>query len=295
METIELETTDGTVEVEHAAAEIGPGVTLHTLEAGNGPPLIMLPGWSQTAEMFREQLAGMAGARRVIALDHRGHGRSPAPEGGYRVHRLAADVEGLLAERGLERVDLLAHSMGASVAYAYLDLFGPERIASLVLVDEMPRVLREPGWSDEEAELCGATIDGEGLFQFLGALRSAEGEGARRGFLESVTSERIDPELLDWIAEQNSSFPREQAAELILSNVVLDWRSLIPTIELPTLVVAGDSVNVPLRSQRWIAEQIAGAELAIVRGAGGGTHFPFLESPAEFNERVLAFLAARGG
>ena len=72
-----------------------------------------------------------------------------------------------------------------------------------------------------------------------------------------------------------------------------DWRDLIPTIRPRTLVVAGDSVNVPLRSQRWVHEQIAGSELAVVRGREGGTHFPFLESPEEFNRRVSGFLAAQ--
>ena len=144
-ETLELEARDGRqVEARHGWVEVGDGVTLHTLEAGAGPPLVMLPGWSQTAEMFREQLAGLSGSRRAIAVDHRGHGRSPAPAGGYRVHRLAADLEQLLRRLEFDRVDLLAHSMGASVLNAYLDLFGPERISSLVLVDQMPCALREP-------------------------------------------------------------------------------------------------------------------------------------------------------
>ena len=296
METLDLEAHDGhRVEARHGWVDVADGVTLHTLEAGAGPPLVMLPGWSQTAEMFREQLAGLSGSRRVIAVDHRGHGRSPAPAGGYRVHRLAADLVQLLRCLELDRVDLLAHSMGASVAYAYLDLFGPERISSLVLVDEMPRALREPGWTDEQAEEAGSTMDSAGLFEFLAGLRAADGERLRVDFLHDVTSDGIEPELLDWMAEQNAAFPRNQAAELIFNNAVQDWRDLIPGIRPPTLVVSGDSVNVPQRSQRWIHERIAGSELVLIRSRDGGTHFPFLESPGEFNERVSGFLASRTG
>lgn len=296
METTELVAGNGRrVEARRGWVEVAEDVTLHTLEAGTGPPLLMLPGWSQTAEMFREQLVGLSGSRRAIAVDHRGHGRSPAPAAGYRVHRLAADLERLLRRLGLDRVDLLAHSMGASVAYAYLDLFGPERISSLVLVDQMPRALREPGWTDEQAEEAGSTMDAAGLFEFLAGLRAADGERLRVDFLHDVTSDGIDPELLGWIAEQNARFPRSQAAALIFNNAVQDWRDLIPDISPPTLVVSGDSVNVPLRSQRWISERIAGSEFAVIRGRSGGTHFPFLESPGEFNERVSGFLASRGG
>lgn len=182
--------------------------------------------------------------------------------------------------------------MGVSVACAYLDLFGPGRISSLVLVDEMSRALREPGWSDGEAEEAGATMDAPGLFEFLAGLRAPDGERLRVDFLHAVTSDGIEPELLDWMAEQNATFPRAEAADLIFNNAVQDWRDLIPTIRARTLVVAGDSVNVPLRSQRWVHQQIAGSELAVVRGREGGTHFPFLESPEEFNRRVSDFLAA---
>lgn len=296
MESIELEAHGGRrVEARRGWVDVADGVTLHTLEAGVGKPLVMLPGWSQTAEMFREQLAGLSGSHRVIAVDHRGHGRSLTPPGGYRIHRLAADLEQLLRRLELGRFDLLAHSMGASVAYAYLDLFGPEQIASLVLVDEMPRALRGPGWTDEQAEEAGATMDSAGLFEFLAGLRAAGGERLRVDFLHDVTSEGIEPEMLQWMGEQNANFPRNEAAELIFNNAVQDWRDLIPGIRPPTLVVAGDSVNVPLRSQRWIHERIAGSELAVIRGRDGGTHYPFLESPGEFNERVSTFLASRSG
>ncbi len=281
-------------EVVPGSVEVAEGVALHILEAGSGPPLVMLPGWSQTAEMFREQLAGLAEGRRLIAVDQRGHGGSPAPEGGYRVHRLAADLRALLTARELEDVALLGHSLGASVIYAYLDLFGAERISSLVLVDQMARALRAPGWSEGEAADAGATMDADGLFAFLDGLRAEGGEDVRRGFLETVTSDRIDPDLLEWMVAENARFPREQAATLIFNNATLDWRDLIPTIGLPALVVAGDSVNVPLPSQRWIHEQIAGSELAVVRAPdGSGTHFPFLENPGEFNAAVAAFLGRR--
>ena len=121
-----------------------------------------------------------------------------------------------------------------------------------------------------------------------------DGERLRVEFLEAVTSPAVDASLLRWIEAENARFPRDHAAALIFNTAVQDWRDLIPTIAVPTLVVAGDSVNVPLRSQEWIAEQIHGAELAVVRTPSGGTHFPFLECPGAFNDAVSSFLSARG-
>lgn len=49
------------------------GVTLSYLEAGSGKPLVLIPGWSQTAEQFKHQIEGLLGRYRVIALDICGH------------------------------------------------------------------------------------------------------------------------------------------------------------------------------------------------------------------------------
>jgi non-heme chloroperoxidase len=65
------------------------GVRLHYLEAGAGQPLVLIPGWSQTAAMYRHQLDGSHQSYRVIALDMRGHGESDKPTHGYRIARLA--------------------------------------------------------------------------------------------------------------------------------------------------------------------------------------------------------------
>src|ERR1700754_90758 len=100
------------------------GVGLHYVERGTGSPLLLVHGWSQTAEQFSHQLNALAPTYRVIAYDHRGHGLSDRPEYGYRVHRLAADLRELLLGRDLQDVTVLGHSMGCAVIWAYLDLFG---------------------------------------------------------------------------------------------------------------------------------------------------------------------------
>jgi hypothetical protein len=73
-------------------AATNDGVKLHYLEAGSGSPLVMIPGWSQSAMEFKYQLTGLSDKYHVYALDMRGHGESAKPNHGYRIQRLSADV-----------------------------------------------------------------------------------------------------------------------------------------------------------------------------------------------------------
>src|SRR5262249_56937448 len=58
------------------------GVKLHYLEAGSGKPLVMIPGWSQSAMEFKYQLTGLSAKYHSYALDMRGAGESTTPNHG---------------------------------------------------------------------------------------------------------------------------------------------------------------------------------------------------------------------
>ena len=105
-------------------------------------------------------------------------------------------------------------------------------------------------------------------------------------FTEAVTQ----AELLE-IAKDNLKLPRDRAAHLIADNIIQDWRGVIETIGLPTLVFGGEASIHPTASQRWIAETIPGAELEIFPAGEGGSHFLFYENPSRFNARVVNFLS----
>ena len=124
------------------------GVRLHYIEAGSGKPLVMIPGWSQTAAQFRAQLAGLSDRYRVIAIDMRGHGESDKPDHGYRIQRLSADVHEFLAANGLTNVTLAGHSMGCSVIWGYWELYGSSRMA-IICVSAL-FLLRELGSLETE-------------------------------------------------------------------------------------------------------------------------------------------------
>src|SRR5215218_1370221 len=132
------------------------GVRLRYRETGSGQPLVLVHGWSQAAALFQYQLDGLSDRYRVIAYDQRGHGESDKPAFGYRIARLAKDLHDFLVALDLHDVAVLGHSLGCSVLWAYWDLFGAERLAKLILVDQPPFLTRNPAWSSEELEQIGA-------------------------------------------------------------------------------------------------------------------------------------------
>src|SRR6059036_3263016 len=128
------------------------GYKLRYEEAGSGKPLVCIPGWSQTAAQFKDQVSGLGDRYRVIAVDMRGHGESDKPDHGYTIQRLAKDVHDLLVTLNLSDVTLMGHSMGCSVIWSYWELWGAERLAKLVLIDQMPMITADPAWSPQEKE-----------------------------------------------------------------------------------------------------------------------------------------------
>lgn len=131
-----------------AVAADGGDMTIGEWGEVGAVPLLAIHGitashlaWTRVAEALP--------ARHVIAPDLRGRGRSNALSGPFGMPRHAADMVRLLDELGLERVQLVGHSMGAFVAAATAAL-APDRVSGVVLVDGgLP--LREPPGGDVRA------------------------------------------------------------------------------------------------------------------------------------------------
>ena len=217
------------------------GTRLHYIAAGSGKPLVMIPGWSQTAAQFRDQLAGLSDRYRVIAIDMRGHGESDKPNHGYRIQRLSADVHEFLTANGLTNVTIAGHSMGCSVIWAYWEQYGKDRLAKLILIDQMPMITANPVWSDKEKEDAGAILDKESLYSVTNALAGPEGVKTTEGFITGMFTKQYPREEVAWVIQRNLKMPREYAARLLYDHATNDWRDVIPLIDIPTLVVGGRS------------------------------------------------------
>ncbi|MCH0543049.1 alpha/beta fold hydrolase [Streptomyces sp. MUM 203J] len=115
----------------------------------DAPPLVLLHALGEEAGDWAPVTPALALDRRVYALDLRGHGRSDWP-GDYSLELMRDDVLGFLDALGLDRVDLIGHSLGGAVAYL-LAQERPGRVRRLVLEDPPAPRPRRPSTPERPA------------------------------------------------------------------------------------------------------------------------------------------------
>ncbi|WP_405918940.1 alpha/beta fold hydrolase [Streptomyces longwoodensis] len=269
----------------------GTRLALHV--RGEGPPLVVLPGGPMRASAYLGDLGGLTDRRRLHLLDLRGTGDSevPADPATYRCDRLVDDVEALRRHLGLERMDLLAHSAGGSLAMLYAARH-PERVARLVLVTAIPWALG-----------CRPTAEDR-----LAAARLRRGEPWFAGAFPAFEAWLRDPAEYDPVvspffhgrwdaaARAHDAAADEQcndaAAEVYGSEGAYDppaTRAALARCTAPVLVLAGalDGGPRPDLAHR-AAEAFPDARSVVQPGAG---HYPWLDDPEWFSAQVDAFLA----
>jgi len=258
-----------------------------------GTPLLLLHGWSQTSEQFSRQLDALSEEYRVIAYDQRGHGDSDRPDHGYRIHRLAADLRELLLGLDLEDVAILGHSMGCSVIWAYLDLYSPDRLSCLILVDEPPCLTLNDAWDEEIRAATGALFKPDGAMALCNALERDEDGSVSNRLMAAMLTPQCPDDIRTWMMACNRRMQRRHAAELMRDHAHLDWRDVIARIRLPTLVIGAYASLAPATCMPWVASQIPESRLEMFGADEGGSHFMFVENPERFNAVVLDFLRNR--
>jgi pimeloyl-ACP methyl ester carboxylesterase len=270
------------------------GTRLAYRRAGAGRPLVCLPGGPMQASAYLGDLGGLSAHRSLVLLDLRGTGASAAPAdpATYRCDRQVGDVEALRVQLGLDRVDLLAHSAGASLALLYA-AGHPDRVGRLALITPSPRPVGLEV-SDLDRRRVAELRRGEPWFPeaaaALGRIGSGEATDADWEAITPFTYGR-------WDAAAQANHARE--ATLKNADAGAAWyapgaldpqatRAALARLAAPVLVLAGgyDVVLPPDRAAEYAALFPRG-ELAVQPGAG---HFPWLDDPAWFVRTVARFL-----
>lgn len=107
-------------------------ISLYCEERGEGFPIVLLHGNGEDHTYFKNQLEFFSKKYRVIALDTRGHGKTPRGEGEFSIRRFASDLHEFLTEKGIKKCDLLGFSDGGNIALLFA-LKYPHMLRKLVL------------------------------------------------------------------------------------------------------------------------------------------------------------------
>jgi pimeloyl-ACP methyl ester carboxylesterase len=246
-------------------------------EAGSGErPFVLVHGFTGSRDDFSDVLPELGELGHTVILDQRGHGDSTntRDRSTYHFAQLQEDLLGFLDAMGIERCNLLGHSMGGVVSLRFA-LDHPERVASLVLMDTTPGPIAVLPKGLVAAGALLGRVFGMGLL-YRGARRRARREGTRapsmRRCEERMGSERY------WRRVQRKLEAMDPVAFGALGVQLSDHEPVngrLAEIRVPTLVVVG-AEDVPfLRPSREVAEGIGGAAHEIVPDAA---HSPQLEN-----------------
>lgn len=212
------------------------GVEVYYQIHGEGDPLVLLHGGFGQIEMFGHNIAALAAGRQVIAVDLRGHGRTPLPEKQMSFSDLAADIAGLIRHLGLEKADVMGYSLGGSVAIR-LAIEHPELVDRLVVAST---VYAFSGWHD---------FNQQGM-KSIGAATTAE-PMKQTPLYQAYAAVARDPE---------RNWPRlhDQMGRLLGADY--DWSAEISKIRSPTLLVVGDWDSVRIGHAVAFFELLGGGE-----------------------------------
>ena len=254
--------------------------------ARDAQAVLLLHGFPFDRTMWRAQARALGATWRIISPDLRGHGETRAAsettEGAASaaaatMEEMARDVAALLDELGVERAVVGGLSMGGYVALAFYRLF-PARVRALVLADT------RAGADTEEARRTREETARRALAEGMGVIADA----MLPKLLAPATLEARPDVVASVRAMIMGARPEGAAAALRGMAVRENQTSLLPEIDVPTLIIVGsaDAVTPPELSEE-MRRGIRGARLEVIEGAG---HVSNVERPKEFNAALTRFL-----
>ncbi|HZU17117.1 MAG TPA: alpha/beta fold hydrolase [Candidatus Dormibacteraeota bacterium] len=251
------------------------GTVLRWDEAGAGDPVVCLHGLSSTARSFHHQLRGLARDFRVVALDHRGYGRSDDGPTAPTLEDWAADAAAVIEVVG-PPVHLVGSSFGALVGAAVARR-RPELLRSFTLASP---TLGRGGLSAAEREAWRSA-----------RLATINEDPAARA--AKMAGREASPQALEVIEESVRRVRPDNYRAVVEAIAEADAVPWLRELHLPVLVIAGaeDRITGPPVATRAAAE-VPGARLVLIPGAGHAVH---LERPILFNSALSAFLLEVGG
>lgn len=256
------------------------GVELHYLEAGSGPALVFVPGFTMPAEIWEPQLRHFAATHRVVALDPRSQGRSEKVTEGHYLSRRGLDIGELIEHLGAAPAVVVGWSLGVLEVLTYAHEFGTEALRAAVLVDMFIGQDLEPG-------------EPHPLLTPWPSPLQLDREAFTREWVRSMYLSEQPDEYFDAVAVAVLATPTNTAVVLLVNLVDEamspgDYRPALDGLDRPVLFVAS-SDEWAVAQAEMVRERRPDARVEVFDDAG---HALFVDRADRFNRVLAEFLAS---
>ncbi len=202
-------------------------IELHYQEKGSGEPFVFLHGNGEDCSYFKNQMDYFKEKFRVIALDTRGHGKSPRGSSPFTIEQFSRDLYDFMNARQISRAVILGFSDGANIAMKFA-MSNPEMVKTLIL--------------------NGGNLNSKGVKRTT-QIPIEIGYKIAKLFAEKSPEAKRNEELLGLMVNEPNIKPSE-----------------LSKITVPTLVICGTKDMIKESHSKEIAANIPGAKLEIIRG-----------------------------
>jgi len=262
-------------------------VKLYYQDIGSGKNVVFIHGWPLSHEMWEYQVTELfKQGLRCISYDRRGFGKSSKPESGYDYNTLAADLNAVIEQLGLDDVTLVGFSMGGGEVMRYLSNYGCAKVAKIALVSSVtPYMLKT---NDNEYG-----VDKEVFDEMMENMKKD-----RIGFLDSfgkdffgvsMINHPVSAPLLEYyrmLAALASPIATQECANAFATT---DFRKDVEAIDVPTLIIHGDAdKTVPIKSSGDRTSDLLPSATYVVYD--GEPHGLFYTSKDRLNTDLLNFI-----
>ena len=262
--------------------KVEPNVRLHITDAGDGRPIVLIPGWPLSDEMYEYQYNDLIKNNfRVIGITLRGFGKSDKPYGAYDYDVLAKDIKTVLKKLDIKDAVLGGFSMGGAIAIRYMAAFKGARVSKLALFGAAA-----PIWTqrdDFQYNLPKSAVDD------LIELNDQDRPKLLTNFgkIFSATETSLNKGIGNWLNGINISATSYATAQCLIALRDTDLRKDLAKITVPTLIMHGKKDKI---CSFDLAEQmkagIANSEIVSFENSG---HSLFLEETKKFNAELIKF------
>lgn len=231
-----------------------------------GTAVLFVHSFAGDLTHWSAQLEHLENARRAVAFDLSGHGKSPGAAGGYSIGELAKDVADVADAQALEQFVLVGHSAGALIACEYAARH-PRRVKALVLVDPPPA----PG-----------AVPAEQLQQIRAAL-ARDPYGTVEAFWKQAAFGDSRPDVQAKLLASLRDLARNTVIELTESSLEYDATVPLRNFRGNKFAIHTPSNDAPLS----LHNAVSGFQHKALAGTG---HWIHLDKPTEFNQALDIFL-----